>query len=245
MLRLIDSHAHVQFPAYDQDRDAVIARSLEAGIGMVNVGTQYSPSADAIRLAELYPEGIWATAGFHPGHLDAKAHHDRQELQEPNQERFDRGKFLELARHHKVVAVGECGLDYFRSGIETKDEQREIFELQIALGHEVGKPLIIHCRQAFEDLVAILAANRSVLSVPAGIIHFFSGSWDDAVRLLDLGFYLGFGGVITFARDYDEAVKKAPLSRILVETDAPYVAPSPYRGKRNEPSYIVETAKKI
>lgn len=250
-LRLIDSHAHTQFPAYDADRDDVVVRALEAGIGMVNVGTQYSTSADAIRLAELHPEGVWATAGFHPNHLDPAAHHDPQELKERNVERFDPEKFLTLARHEKVVAVGECGLDFYRNptgekGEVLRERQREIFRAQIALAQEAQKPLVIHCRSAFADLIEILSPFTLNLSPHGnGVVHFFSGSWEDARRLLDLGFYLGFGGVTTFARDYDEVIQKAPLDRILVETDAPYVAPVPYRGKRNEPAYVVEAVKKI
>lgn len=247
--RIIDSHAHTQFPAYDADRDVVIARALDGGIGMVNVGTQYATSADAIRLAESYPEGVWATAGFHPNHLDPAAHHDPQELPERNAERFDPERFLALARHPKVVAVGECGLDYYRiknheAGI--MERQKEVFGRQIELALEVGKPLVVHCRSAFGDLIPILDSYFMIhASRPNGVVHFFSGSWEDAKRLLDLGFSLGFGGVITFARDYDEVVKQIPLERILIETDAPYVAPLPYRGKRNEPAYVVETAKKI
>lgn len=243
--KLVDSHAHVQFPAYDADHEAVIGRALEAGVGMVNIGTQYSTSDDAVKLAEKYDEGVWATVGFHPNHLDIKVHHDAQELRARNQEVFEIKKFLQLVRHPKVVAVGECGLDYFRSGLETKEAQREVFEQQIALANEIKKPLIIHCRQAFADLIEILDSKFQILNSPAGVVHFFSGSWDDAKKLLDLGFYLGFGGVITFARDYDEVVTKVPLDRLLVETDAPYVAPAPYRGKRNEPAYVTETVKKI
>ncbi len=227
----------------------VIGRALENGVGMVNIGTQYSTSADAIQLAEKYDAGVWATAGFHPNHLDANAHHDAQELRVRNQEVFEAEKFLSLARHPKVVAVGECGLDYYRimnheSGI--KERQREVFKGQIELALEVGKPLVVHCRNAFGDLIPILNSYFMIhASRPNGVVHFFSGSWEDARQLIDLGFYLGFGGVITFARDYDEVLMKAPLDRILLETDAPYVAPLPYRGQRNEPAYIIETAKKM
>ena len=249
MLRVIDSHAHIQFPAYDEDRDIVIRRALAAGIGMVNIGTQYSTSADAIQLAEKYAEGVWATVGFHPNHLDANAHHDIQELREPGQEQFDYARFLDLARHPKVVAVGECGLDYYRIkdyGSGNGERQREVLRQQIELAKEVEKPLIIHCRSAFGDLIPILDSCFKIHdSRPRGVVHFFSGSWEDAERLLNLGFYLGFGGVITFARDYDEVVKRAPSDRLLIETDAPYVSPVPYRGKRNEPAYVIETAKKI
>lgn len=245
---LIDSHAHVQFPAYDNDRAAVIARALEAGIGMVNIGTQYSTSADAVRLAEQYAHGMWATVGFHPGHLDADSHHDSQELRSPEREEFDVAKLSELVWHPKVVAVGECGLDYYRiHNLESRIQERQIgaFTQQIELAREARKPLVVHCRSAFGDLIRILDFRFQILNSPAGVIHFFSGSWGDAQTLLDLGFYLGFGGVITFARDYDEVVVKAPLERMLVETDAPYVSPIPHRGKRNEPAYIVETVRKI
>ncbi|MBI4132088.1 MAG: TatD family hydrolase [Candidatus Sungbacteria bacterium] len=271
MSRVIDTHAHVQFTAYDADRDIVIGRALEAGIGMVNVGTQYSTSLDAVRLAEQYPEGLWATAGFHPNHLDANAHYDPQELNECSTERFEYAKFLDLARHPMVVAVGECGLDYAHftrerserrqngasaeaidaGGLQQEEiknlqkQQQEVFLQQVILAAELKKPLVLHCRQAFADLIKILKSKSRILNSPAGVVHFFSGTWDDARTLLDLGFFLGFGGVVTFAREYDEVVKKAPLDRLLLETDAPYVSPAPHRGKRNEPAYIVETAKKI
>ena len=277
----IDSHAHIQFPAYDQDREAVVARALEAGIGMVNVGTQCSTSADAVSLAERSADGVWATVGFHPGHIGPDAHHDPQELRERHHEDFDVSMYRSIARHPKVVAIGECGLDYAvfvrkrsereqkrasadlsakasasagasgEGGLPSADtehvkhQQQEVFLQHIELAHEVGRPLVIHCRQAFVDLIKLLDSRFQILNSPAGVVHFFSGSWDDAKQLLDLGFYLGFGGVITFARDYDEVVKKAPLDRLLVETDAPYVAPVPHRGKRNEPAYIIETVKKI
>ncbi|MBI4132705.1 MAG: TatD family hydrolase [Candidatus Sungbacteria bacterium] len=246
---LIDSHAHVQFPAYDADRDEVMQRAHEDGIGVVNIGTQYSTSEDAVRLADQHPGWAWATVGFHPNHIDHEAHYDPQELRERSPEVFEIEKFRNLVHHPKVVAIGECGLDYYRirnyeSGI--MERQKEVFRHQIELAKEVRKPLVIHCRSAFTDLVRFLTPiTLHPTPYGNGVVHFFSGSWEDAQNLIDLGFYLGFGGVITFARDYDEVVTKAPLDRILVETDAPYVAPVPWRGKRNEPAYIVETVKKI
>lgn len=248
MLRLIDSHAHTQFPAYDGDRDEVIGRALDAGVGIINVGTQYSTSVDAVNLARRYSYGVWATAGFHPGHLGPDAHHDPKELRERESEEFEYEKFLALVREREVIAVGECGLDYYRiggAGPEITERQKFIFCRQIELAAKAGKPLVIHCRQAFADLIAILKSKPELLNSPAGVVHFFSGSWEDAEELLGLGFYLGFGGVITFTRDYDEVARKAPLERILVETDAPYVAPVPYRGQRNEPLYARETAGRI
>ncbi|MEK9148137.1 MAG: TatD family hydrolase, partial [Patescibacteria group bacterium] len=148
----------------------------------------------------------------------------------------------------KVVAIGECGLDYNRirnQELGIRERQKEVFVQQIELAKELKKPLVIHCRKAFDDLIQILDSLFLIPDSPAGVVHFFSGSWDDAKSLLDLGFYLSFGGVITFARDYDQVVKHVPLERLLIETDAPYVAPLPYRGKRNEPLYISEVAKKI
>lgn len=249
---LIDSHSHVQFSAYDQDREAVVERALSVGIGMINIGTQYSTSAGALGLAEKYPDGVWATVGFHPGHIGPNAHHDPSELREARQVEFDYREFRELAEHPKVVAVGECGLDYYRGGRgqgigdSMKERQRDVFAQHIELAKEIGKPLVIHCRNAFADLLNMLSPIRYPLTPRgSGVVHFFSGSWDDARKLLDLGFYLGFGGVITFARDYDQMAVRAPLERMLVETDAPYVAPVPYRGQRNEPAFIVETVRKI
>ena len=150
-----------------------------------------------------------------------------------------------MAERPKVVAIGECGFDYYRLGEETKEKQKAVFLQQIELASEIKKPLMIHCRQAFGDLVEVLNSKFQILNSPPGIVHFFSGTKDDAQNLLDMGFSFSFGGVITFARDYDEVIKYIPLERISLETDAPYVAPVPYRGKRNEPAYIVEVARKI
>jgi TatD DNase family protein len=250
---LIDSHAHVQFPAYDADRKEVLLRAKEAGVRIINVGTQYSTSLRALKLAKDHPGEMWATAGFHPGHMDINSHHDPLELPEKHQESFEAEKFLELAGYPEVVAIGECGLDYYRLGgrgegvaDSTKRQQLEVFSRQINIAETIQKPLVIHCRSAFPDLINIFEDRRlTIRSSGNGVIQFFSGTWDDARKLLNVGFFLGFGGVVTFARDYDETLKNAPLDRILLETDAPYVAPVPYRGKRNEPAYIVETAKKI
>ncbi len=247
---IIDSHSHIQFPAYDEDRDAVILCSREAGVKMIAVGTQRSTSEDAIRIAEQYPEDVLGvTIGFHPNHLNFEWHHDAAEMEKAEQEIFDIERMRELARHPWVVAIGECGLDYFRikdNKEEIKKRQKDVFEQLIGLAYEVKKPLVIHCRSAFADLIDILNSKSQILnSSRAGVAHFFSGTKNDAKKLLDLGFYLGFGGVITFTHDYDEVVRYAPLDRILLETDAPYVAPVPYRGKRNEPAYVVEVAKKL
>ena len=309
-----DAHTHVQFSAYEADRDAVIARAREAGVWMINVGTQLDTSRVAVELAEKCADegndGVCAAVGLHPVHT-TKSFHDAQELGggeaakefTSRGEVFDREQYRRLALHKKTVAIGECGLDYFRldnvadSGgrdVEPCEEQvrkqKEAFIAQIELAIEIKKPLMIHCRDAFADLIEILkwAASRKNSSeesfrranplyepevhkfyknkfdnslgggVSPGVIHFFTGTPDDARALLDLGFSFTFGGAITFpprkGKDgaaapatgtYDEVIKLIPIDRILSETDAPYVAPLFYRGKRNEPAYIIEIVKKL
>lgn len=248
MPRFIDSHAHVQFPVYDADRAEVISRALDADIWMVNVGTHQRSSEAAIRLAQQCSNGVYASAGFHPEHIGNRFH-DAWENNEEYRETFDPEAYRELASHPKVVGIGECGLDYFRitnDELRIKEEQRQVFIQQVELAKELGKPLIIHCREAFSDLIEILNSYFLIHnSRPAGVIHFFSGTLEDAKVLIDLGFYLGFGGVVTFAKGYYDVVSAVPLERVVLETDAPYVAPVPYRGKRNEPLYIEATAAKI
>ncbi len=254
MSKFVDAHAHVQFAAYDDDRDAVIARAFETGVAIVNVGTNKETSGAAIRLAEKYKEGVYAAVGLHPIHASGSSFHDNLEshlTESESGESFDLDFYKNLGSHPKVVAIGECGLDYFRieNGVlsieEQKKKQKEVFLKHIELAREVKKPLMIHCRAAFSDLIEILSANFLKLNVVPGVIHFFSGTKDDAKKLINLGFYFTFGGVITFVRDYDEAVKIIPIDRILSETDAPYVTPAPYRGKRNEPSYVIKVVERL
>ena len=227
---------------------------------MINVGTQKDTSQAAIALAERYPEGVYATVGLHPVHTES-SYHDAKELGLPPEssakegdspaakgftsrgEDFDFEYYKKLAMHPKVVAIGECGLDYYRLEESTKEKQHEAFDQQISLAVEVQKPLMIHCRSAFDDLIPNL--QPSAHNLKPSIIHFFSGTKDDARKLLDMGFSFSFGGVITFARDYDEVVQYIPLDRIVTETDAPYITPTPHRGKRNEPLYVMEVIKKL
>lgn len=251
-MKFVDAHTHVQFAAFDADRDAVIERAKENDVAMVNVGTQKDTSKNAVELAHKY-DSIWATVGLHPIHTE-KSYHDPKELgASPSTdpgftsrgEDFDYDYYKNLASDAKVVGIGECGLDYYRLSEESKEKQKDVFEKHIQLAKELKKPLMIHCRQAFEDLIDILMTRSNILNSPPGAIHFFTGKKEDAGRLLDLGFVFTFGGVTTFARDYDETIKYLPLDHILLETDAPYVSPEPYRGKRNEPSYVIEVCKKI
>ncbi|MBI4094349.1 MAG: TatD family hydrolase [Candidatus Liptonbacteria bacterium] len=255
-----DAHTHVQFAAFKGDWKEVVGRALKQNVWLVNVGTQRDTSARAIEVAHEYKEGVYATVGLHPIHTE-KSYHDTKELGLPSGalakggtqdkakeftsrgEDFDYDEYKKLAQDPKVVAIGECGLDYYRLGEETKEKQQSTFLEHIKLAKEVGKPLMIHCRQAFSDLIDILTFHVSHLT--PSVVHFFTGTPDDARQLLDLGFSFTFGGVITFARDYDETIKLIPIDRILSETDAPYVAPAPYRGGRNEPAYVIEVVKKL
>ena len=248
---IFDSHCHPQFPEYDQDRDEVIKRAQAAGVKMICVGTNLENSQQAIELAEKYPEDVWATAGMHPNDHDNDYDDDNDNDDDERIEGLRR-----LAKHPKVVAIGECGLDYYRIKnndrvghyIEIKEKQKELFLAQIKIAQELNKSLTIHCRptkgtdDAYEDLVTIFQSSEGNLPK---IVHFFVGGVETAKKLLDLGCYFTFGGVITFARDYDEVIRFLPLGNILLETDAPYVAPEPYRGKRNEPVYVIEVAKKL
>jgi len=259
-----DAHTHVQFSGYDADRDAVIRRAQDADVWMVNVGTQKDTSLAAVALAEKYSDGsgMYAAIGLHPIHT-SKSYHDTDELGggeaakafTSRGEVFDADYYRALALNPRTVAIGECGLDYFHFN---DDEPREVqiarqktaLLVQIELSKEVKKPLMIHCRNAFADLIEFLKPHAATL--PPGIIHFFTGTPDDARALLDLGFSFTFGGVVTFPPrkgksqgDYDEAIALIPIDRILSETDAPYVAPVPFRGQRNEPAYVVHTVAKL
>lgn len=246
---LFDAHTHVHFPAYDNDREEVLERAKEAGVKMITVGTQISTSRGAIACAEKYPDCVWATVGYHPNHLSKAWHHDANEQSDASPEVFDVGVFHELAKHPKVVGIGECGFDYYRGATsEEKEQQKEVFRAQALIAEDVGKALMIHCRpskgtdDAYEDLLSVVTSEN--ISIPK-VVHFYVGSLAITKKLIDAGFSFTFGGVVTFARDYDEIIKFIPLNRILLETDAPYIAPASHRGKRNEPAYILETAKKI
>lgn len=233
-MKLIDAHTHVQLKQFNPDRDEVIKRALANDTWMVNVGTTRKDSQAAVDLCDAYPEGVFAAIGQHP---------DEREI-------FDYDWYVKTAQHEKVVAIGECGLDYYRVQPhlfnDERDRQIELFQQHIELAKELEKPLMIHCREAFSDMKSILKKEIAdmVIEVP-GILHFFTGTKDDAKALLDMGFMFTFGGLITFNREFDEIIRYIPKERILIETDAPFVAPNPYKGQRNEPSYVVEVARML
>ncbi len=233
-----DVHSHLQLPEYDADRADVIARMKAAGVGTITVGVDYASSEAALALAEEYPDAIWASVGTHPadGDLDA----------------FDEAALERQAAHKKAVAIGECGLDYYRPLADqnaVKKRQEDVFRAHIRVAERAGKTVMVHCRprsgtdDAYDDLAAILEAERPRLK--AIVIHFFVGSPAVAARLLAIGCHFTFGGVVTFARDYDAASARIPIDRMMAETDAPCVTPVPYRGTRNEPAYVVEVVRKL
>lgn len=250
-MKYIDCHTHVNFAAYESDRDEVVQRALDEGVAMINIGTQKDTSKKAIEMAEKYGKGVYAIVGIHPIHTD-KSYHDEKELGAGNREFTSRGEsfddsiYRNMAKHPKVVGIGECGLDYYRLEPESEIKQKENFEKQIALANEVDKPLMLHVRSgsgrsAYMEALEILKSSAKV----GGDFHFFAGSWEEATAILDAGFNLSFTGVVTFTHDYDEVVRNTPLDRILTETDSPYVAPIPHRGKRNEPIHVREVVKAI
>jgi TatD DNase family protein len=244
-MKFFDAHTHLNFVAYNDDREETIKRAADAEVGMNVVGTQFDTSKAAVELAQKY-DNVWATIGLHPIHT-SKSYHDEKELGEGGKEFTSRGEvfdssaYEELGKDPRVIAIGECGLDYFRIDESTKDVQIKSFVEQIELANKLGKPLMLHIRNAYDDAIEILKAH----AVVRGDVHFFAGDWTIAKKFLDLGFTLSFTGVITFTHDYDEVVKNAPLNMLLSETDAPYVTPAPNRGKRNESAYIPLIVQKI
>lgn len=249
--RYVDAHTHVNLAAFAEDHAEVIARAHEAGVALINVGTQQDTARRAVELAEAYDEGVYAVVGLHPVHT-AKSFHDTQELGGEGKEftsrgeQFDAAFYRELAQHEKVVALGECGLDYYRLDTDTVAKQRDAFIAQIELANTVGKPLMLHIRpgaegDAYRDAWELLKEHATV----RGNVHFFAGTIEDAKRFYDIGFSTSFTGVITFTHDYDEVVRYAPKDLIHAETDAPYVAPVPHRGTRNEPLHVREVVKKM
>jgi TatD DNase family protein len=235
----IDTHAHLNFPEFKTEVPAVLGRAKEARVErIINVGVDLDSSKQSLDLARKYPE-VYSTAGFHP--------HCAKDLDIES-----KGKLITFSNHEKVVAIGEIGLDYYflkRSSkyadYPTRDEQIFCFEQMLDLALETNLPAIIHTREADADILGILKSYHGQLRA---VIHCFSGDWEFAEKILDLGFAVSFTGTITFknaSSETLEAVKKIPLGSMMIETDCPYIAPEPYRGKRSEPAYVVETAKRI
>jgi len=253
---LIDTHSHLNFNAFKDDYEEVILRSLAEGVSMINVGSQYDTSKKAIDIASVSEDGVWASVGLHPIHAGRtrpdidEAEKKETELENNEAGGFDYDKYKDLARSIKVVAIGETGLDYWykpktkRKFEEFLSKQKEIFLKQLDLANELNLPVILHCRMAHNDLFGIIEdkikkQNHNL----TGVIHCFTGSWEQAEKYLELGFYIGLNGII-FKLNLDEIISKIPLEKILVETDCPYLTP-PQASGRNEPIFVKYVSEKI
>ncbi len=253
---LFDTHCHVQFQAYSDDRDAVIQESLRKGVIMNMVGTQKDTSRAAVELAERHGN-IYASIGTHPIHLHS-THVDEEESSfQSREEDFDDAYYEALYQSSKkIIGVGETGLDLFHLPTdvpveEVLEKQKKVFLAHVAFAMRHDLPLVVHCREAHDHMIEVL---RGLDKKPRGTIHCYTSDWAHAKQYLEMGFYVGFTGVITFPpkksnpklqEDLLDVVKKAPLDRILLETDSPYLTPNIRRGKRNEPWLVEEVAKKI
>ncbi|SRR6056297_138141 len=231
MVELIDSHAHLDFDKFNKDRDEVIKRAQENGIiNIINVGSDLKSSHRSLQLSQQY-EIIYAVVGVHPH--EAKTL-DKKALQ----------VLKDLSKADKVVGIGEIGLDFYYDN-SPRDKQREAFRKQLNFAKKINLPVVIHSREADKDTIKILKEegmrNHNVL------LHSYTGGAEMAEEALEMGFYFSAGGIVTFnsAQDLKKTMQRIPISRILLETDSPYLAPSPHRGKRNEPMYVKEVAKYI
>jgi TatD DNase family protein len=235
---MIDSHAHIDFKEFDKDREEVIARYFDGGgEKLINVGCDLQSSKRSCELAKKY-ENIFASAGIHPHDADAVNEHSLKKIEE-------------IADHYKVIAIGEIGLDYFRN-LSPQEIQIEAFRLQLELADNHNMPVILHCRDGYNDMLDILKSYKT--SNWRGVIHCFCASWPIAKEFLDLGFHIGFTGIVTYYKDKMEfngepeiykVLKNTPLDQMLIETDCPYLSPVPHRGERNEPLFVKSVAEKI
>ncbi|MDD3249527.1 MAG: TatD family hydrolase [Smithellaceae bacterium] len=226
---LIDSHAHLEMKEFDPDRSGVIERARAAGVdGIITVGTNPDLSRKALSIARRY-ENIYSTVGIHP--------HDAADTDDSSLDALKK-----LAQDPKVVAYGEIGLDYFRN-LSPRKKQIEMFARQLDLAGELNLPVIIHDREAHDQTLRMVKAS----GIRSGVFHCFSGDWAMARQCMDLGFYISVPGVVTFDKSkvLQEVVRQVPIDWILLETDCPYLAPVPHRGRRNEPSFLVHTAQKV
>lgn len=232
MPKYFDIHSHLNLKDYDLDVEKVIARLKEADTHTIVIGTDLENSKRALELAEKH-EGIYAAIGVHP-------------VDDPSRV-FEEVELEELVKHPKVVSIGECGLDFYHAKkAEDYERQKSLFLAHIHFAVKHDKPLMIHARSAYEELLEILEPLKKEYGDKLrGDVHFFAGDWEVAQRLYAIDFTTSFTGVITYTSDYDEVVKKAPLNMLMSETDAPFATPVPYRGKRNEPVYVSEVVKRI
>ncbi|MBN1325421.1 TatD family hydrolase [Candidatus Falkowbacteria bacterium] len=262
---LIDTHAHINFGVFAHNLDEVIKRSLENNTYVINVGSNYETSQKAIEIAEKF-NGVWAVIGCHPEHLvedieEKVIFEGEEKILKMKKEIFDYNKYLALAKSSpKVIGIGETGLDFFylkpkkRDVEKAKELEINVFKQFIQLAKEVNLPLVLHCRgeeeknyEAYDLMLDIVGKWQKANGKLTGVIHCFGGNLEQAKKFIDLGFYIGFTGIVTFknAKELQNIAKEIPLDKILIETDSPYLAPVPFRGKINEPQYVRFVAEKI
>src|SRR6202795_4736917 len=233
-MELIDSHAHIDSPQFAEDREAMLDRARSAGVStLLAIGTGHGPEKldAALPFAEQH-DWIDATVGIHP--------HEAQEVRPQHLDQL-----ATLAKHPKVIAWGEIGLDYFYDH-SPRDIQHQVFRDQMAIARDAKLPIIIHCRDAWPDCLALIEELWRPTGI-GGILHCFTGTIEEARRGLDAGFMISFAGNSTYPKTQNirDVAKEIPLDRILIETDSPFLAPQPYRGKRNEPAYVAEVARTL
>jgi TatD DNase family protein len=229
-MRLADSHCHLNYKGLTEQQPEVLARARESGVvAMLNIATREREWDEVLATAERESD-VWATVGIHPHEADEHPH-------------IDTAKLLARATHPRVVGIGETGLDYYYDHSDRAQQQKS-FRSHIAASRETGLPLIVHTRDAEEDTANILAEEMGKGAYP-GVIHCFTASGDFADKALELGFYISISGIVTFknARDLQETAARLPLDRLLIETDAPFLAPVPHRGKTGEPAFVADTCR--
>ncbi|MFT5280625.1 MAG: TatD DNase family protein [Flavobacteriaceae bacterium] len=256
-MKYFDIHTHLNFVTYENDREDVIERALKGGVSLINIGTQYQTSLKAVEISNTH-ESCYSIIGLHPVHTD-KSYHDEEEIGEGGDEFTSRGEIFDSEKYQeifntnkKIVGVGECGLDYYRTEKSSLEKQRIAFHSQIQFALKNDLPLMLHIRptqdslDAYRDCLSILDEYSSYGEKLRGDVHFFAGDISIAEEFLSRGFTLSYTGVITFARKhYEEVISYTPMDMIFAETDAPFVSPIPHRGERNEPVHVIEVYKTI
>jgi TatD DNase family protein len=248
-MKIVDTHSHLNFKAYEKDRKDVIKKTQEQGIICIDIGTNFKTSQRAVELAGKN-ENIYSAIGMHPIHIKTDLLKIKMDAEEgaftPLGEEFDKGKYKELAlSSKKVVAIGEIGLDYYykpktKTRLEQfKENQKNLFIEQLKMAEELNLPVIVHCRMAHSDVLEILKKQNL-----KGVIHCFTGNLEEAKKYIELGFYLGINGIID-KLDLTEVIEKVPIDKILTETDCPYLTPKAEGDKRNEPIFVKYVIQRI
>ena len=256
----IDTHCHLNFKDFKDDYKDVAARALSNEVEMIVVGSEIKTSSRSVSLSKEFEQGVYSAIGLHPIHLqDILIKNDNENGKyefRSKKEEYREDDYLNLVKSggKKIVAIGEIGLDYYhiegdseKKVDEVKKLQQDVFYKQLELAQKVNLPVIIHCREAHDDLFAILKDfySRNSFKKEWGVIHCFSGNLDQAKKYWDLGLLTSFTGLITFVKQWDSLIEQAPLEKIMIETDSPYLSPTPFRGQRNEPLYVKEVSKRI